>query len=315
MRAVFLDAATFSPEVSLIPPDGVSDWQSYGATEQDEALIIERLQDAEIAVINKVVITASIIDQLPKLKMIQVTATGVDNVDAKACATKNIEISNVAGYAQGSVPEHTFMLMLSAMRALRYYNDAVNTGRWREEGGFCLNDVALYDLQGKTLGIIGAGEIGRRVAGIARAFAMTVLLAERPGCAPRNAQYSAFDEVLARSDVLSLHCPLNEETKGLINAQTIGKMQRKPLVINLARGGVVDSQAVVEALENKQLFGYASDVFSQEPPSEDEPLLAIADHPRVVFTPHNAWAGLGAQTRLWEMLREQVTQFIHSYQP
>lgn len=313
MRAVFLDAATFSSEVVLTPPDGVHDWQCYDHTAQEAALISERLHDADIAVVNKVVMSEDIVQALPQLKLIQVAATGMDNIDIDACAAKGIEVRNVAGYAQGSVPEHTFMLMLAAMRALRYYHAAVVSGDWRRHGGFCLNDVALYDLQGKTLGIIGAGEIGRRVGSIARAFAMHVLFAERPNCTPRNAQYTDFDEVLARSDVLSLHCPLNAETHHLINARTLAKMQRQPLLINLARGAVVDSQAVVDALEKAQLFGYATDVFTHEPPAADDPLLMISDHPRVVLTPHNAWAGLDAQRRLWAELREQVTHFIRAY--
>ena len=308
MQAVFLDKGTFSDNVDLPAPTGVTDYITYDDTPQ--ALIIERCQHADIIITNKVQISADVIAKLPKLKLIQLTATGMNNVDQDACDAHGIALYNVAGYAVKSVPEHTFMLMLNAMRAGLYYHNKVTDGTWVEDGNFCLLDIPLIDLENKTLGIIGAGTIGKRVTEIARAFGMTVLWAEHQGHTPRNEDYTAFDEVLARADVISLHCPLNDATKHLINKDTLAKMTKKPLLINVARGGIVDSQALTDAIHSEQILGYGSDVFEQEPIAADDPLLALGEHPRVIFSPHNAWGSKSAQETLWQMLSKQVNDFI-----
>ncbi|AMN50588.1 D-2-hydroxyacid dehydrogenase [Psychrobacter sp. P2G3] len=310
MRAVFLDKGTFSDGVNLPAPAGVTDYITYDDTPEDSDLIIERCQDAEIIFTNKVQITADVIAKLPKLKLIQLTATGMNNVDQEACEEHNVTLYNVAGYAVKSVPEHTFMLMLNAMRAGIHYHQKVADGTWRDNGNFCLLDVPLVDLEDKILGIIGVGTIGKRVTEIARAFGMTVLWAEHQGRTLRNDDYTAFDEVLANADVISLHCPLNEHTQHLINKDTLAKMTKQPLLVNVARGGIVDSQALADAIHNEQILGYGSDVFEQEPITTDDPLLSISDHPRVIFSPHNAWGSKSAQETLWQMLSEQVADFI-----
>ena len=310
MRAVFLDKGTFSDGVNLPAPAGVTDYITYDDTPEDSDLIIERCQDAEIIFTNKVQIPADVIAKLPKLKLIQLTATGMNNVDQEACEEHNVTLYNVAGYAVKSVPEHTFMLMLNAMRAGIHYHQKVADGTWRDNGNFCLLDVPLVDLEDKILGIIGVGTIGKRVTEIARAFGMTVLWAEHQGRTPRNDDYTAFDEVLANADVISLHCPLNEHTQHLINKDTLAKMTKQPLLVNVARGGIVDSQALADAIHNEQILGYGSDVFEQEPITTDDPLLSISDHPRVIFSPHNAWGSKSAQETLWQMLSEQVADFI-----
>lgn len=310
MKAIFLDRATFSADIDLKMPTGVSDYQVYAQTPNDSEIITHRCQDADIIITNKVNLTADIIAQLPKLKLIQLAATGINNVDKDACAMQGIALKNVAGYAVKSVPEHTFMLILSAMRAARHYHNAVVNGDWQTEGRFCLLDMPLIDLEGKTLGIIGYGTIGKRVAEIAKVFGMTVLIAEHQGKPPRRSDYTAFDEVLAHADVITLHCPLTDETQHLINADTLLKMAKKPLVVNVARGGVVDSQAVVDAIQTGKILGYAADVFEDEPIKMDDPLLTLKDHPRVMFTPHNAWGSINAQRKLWDILCEQIEQFI-----
>lgn len=314
MQAVFLDKGTFSDNVDLPAPSGISDYVTYNDTPKDNDLIIERCRDADIIITNKVKIDRDVIAKLPKLKLIQLTATGKNNVDQDACAEHNVALYNVAGYAVKSVPEHTFMLMLSAMRASIHYHQKVADGTWRDNGNFCLLDIPLIDLEDKTLGIIGAGHIGKRVTEIARAFGMTVLWAEHQGRMPRNEDYTAFEEVLAQSDVISLHCPLNEQTKHLINKDTLAKMARQPLIVNVARGGIVDSQALTDAINSEQIIGYATDVFEQEPISADDPLLGLADHPRVIFSPHNAWGSKSAQETLWQILSKQVTDFINNCQ-
>jgi len=314
MQAVFLDKGTFSDGVDLPAPAGVTDYITYDDTSADSNLIIERCQDADIIFTNKVQITADVIANLPKLKLIQLTATGMNNVDQDACKAHNVTLYNVAGYAVKSVPEHTFMLMLNAMRAGIYYHQKVADGTWRENGNFCLLDLSLVDLEDKTLGIIGVGTIGKRVTEIARAFGMTVLWAEHQGRTPRNDDYTAFEEVLEQSDVISLHCPLNEQTKHLINQDTLVKMSKRPLLVNVARGGIVDSQALADAVHNEQILGYATDVFEQEPITADDPLLSISDHPRVIFSPHNAWGSKSAQETLWRILSKQVADFVNDYQ-
>ena len=314
MQAVFLDKGTFSDNVELLAPIGVTDYITYNETTQNNDLIIERCQHADIIITNKVQISADVIAKLPKLKLIQLTATGMNNVDQDACDENGIALYNVAGYAVKSVPEHTFMLMLNAMRAGLYYHNKVTDGTWVEDGNFCLLDIPLIDLEDKTLGIVGVGTIGKRVSEIARAFGMTVLWAEHQGRTPRNDDYTAFDEVLACADVISLHCPLKDDTKHLINKDTLAKMTKKPLLINVARGGIVDSQALIDAIHSEQILGYGSDVFEQEPIAADDPLLALSEHPRVIFSPHNAWGSKSAQETLWKMLSKKVSDFINQAQ-
>lgn len=313
MKAVFLDRSTFSTDLELSLPASVSDCQVYPQTPNDTQIIVERCQDADIIITNKVQLTAEVIQQLPNLKLIQLTATGMNNVDKLACEQQGVVLKNVAGYAVKSVPEHTFMLMLSAMRASRHYHQQITNGNWQQDGRFCLLDTPLIDLEGKTLGIIGYGTIGKRVAQIAQVFGMKVLIAEHQGKPPRNADYTTFDDVLAHSDVITLHCPLTENTKNLINPTTLAKMSKRPLIINVARGSVVDSLAVANAVKDGQIFGYASDVFVDEPLLDNDPLWQIIDHPRVIFSPHNAWGSENAQMALWQILCEQVAEFIDNY--
>ena len=311
MKAVFLDRATFSSDLELKPPNGLSDYQVYEQTPNDAQTIIERCQHADIIITNKVKLTAEVITQLPKLKLIQLTATGMDNVDKAACDRQGIALQNVAGYAVKSVPEHTLMLILSTMRASRHYHNQVVQGDWQTDGRFCLLGTPLIDLEGKTLGIIGYGTIGKRVAEIANVFGMRVLIAEHQGRVPRNSDYTAFDDVLGKSDIITLHCPLTAATHHLINDETIAKMAKQPLIVNVARGSVVDSGAVVDAVNAGKILGYASDVFEDEPIRDDDPLLTLRDHPRVMLTPHNAWGSVNAQLTLWSILCEQVQRFIH----
>lgn len=314
MKAVFLDAATFSRQANLPAPDGVSDYQVFDHTANDANLIIERCTDADIIITNKVVLDRRIIEALPKLKLIQLTATGMNNIDQAACQDTGVQLFNVAGYSVNTVPEHTLMMMLSVMRAAKHYHQVATDGTWQADGRFCLLDEPLFDLAGQTLGIIGAGAIGRRVGELAKAFGMSVLYAERRGQTPRDDSYTAFETVLADSQIISLHCPLTEDTERLINDQTIALMHNKPLIINVARGGVVDGGSIVRALDSGQIFGYASDVFDDEPFAADDPLLSIMNHPRVLYTPHNAWGSLRAQHKLWQILSAQVSQFIGEYQ-
>lgn len=311
MKAVFLDRDTFAKDIDLPAPDGVDEWQVHGRTAAAE--VIERLQDADIAVVNKVVLDAYILGQLPNLKFIQVTATGTNNIDHEAAKRQGIVVQNVAGYSVESVAEHTMAMILAAMRGLKPYHQAVTDGSWQTDGRFCLTEPLIFDLYDKTLAIIGMGDIGQEIDKRAKAFGMKVLWAERRGKAPRDARYTPFEDALAQADIVSLHCPLTDDTQHLINAETIALMQKKPLLMNAARGAVIEPQAVVEAVENGQLLGVVTDVFEQEPPASDEPLLRLANHPRVLFTPHVAWASIGAQKKLWSILRQQVSEFVQHH--
>lgn len=310
MKGVFLDRNTFSPEPELSVPPGLTDWQVYQKTPADTQTIVARLADAQIAVTNKVYLGREVIAQLPQLKLIQVTATGTNNIDHTACAEFGVRVMNVKDYSAASVAEHTFMFMLAAMRGMYHYHQAVINGDWQKDRRFCLNELALFDLQDKTLGIVGVGTIGLRVSKIARAFGMQVLWAERLHTPPRSEQYTAFEEVFARADVITLHCPLTAQTQGLINRETLGFCRRQPLLINVARGPVADSGAVVDALNAGTLSGYASDVFVEEPPAADELLLKLKHHPRVLFTPHQAWASVAAQQKLWQLVCQQISAFV-----
>lgn len=312
MKAVFLDRNTFLSSLAMPVPDGVVEYQVFESTPQDDDVIVARCEGVDIIIVNKVVIGRAVIERLPNLKLIQLTATGMNNIDLAVCEERGISVQNVAGYSVQSVPEHTFMLMLTAMRAGRHYHTQAVDGTWQADGKFCLLDTPILDLAGRTLGIVGRGAIGQKVGQIATAFGMTVLYADRQGATPREG-YADFDEVLERANVISLHCPLTDDTHHLINDDTIGKMGKKPLIINVARGGVVDSHAIVRGLLEDKILGYATDVFSQEPPPEDEPLFTLKDHPRVFFTPHNAWASHTAQSRLWAILCQQVGDFVRGH--
>lgn len=313
MKAVFLDTATFCDQISLDAPGGVTDYQTYPTTPQDIAIIAKRCQDADIIITNKVKITDELIAKLPNLKLVQITATGTDNVDKAACQAKGIQVQNVAGYSVDSVAEHTFMLMLTAMRAGLHYHTQATDGTWQKDGKFCLVDTPILDIKGRTLGIIGYGNIGTTVADIASAFGMTVLKAERQHKSPRDDSYTAFDEVLAVSDVITLHCPLTDDTRHLVNDAFIAKLGNTPLLINVARGAVVNSESVVKGLNSGKLLGYATDVFECEPFLDNEPLIALKNHPRTFFTPHNAWASMNAQHRLWQILKGNVEKFIKDF--
>jgi len=308
MKAVILDRNTLSEQLELTVPQGVTEWVVYQSTTPEQ--VLQHLQGAQIAITNKVKFRREHLQQLPSLKLIQLTATGTDNIDKEAAQELGIEVKNVVGYSTESVAEHFFMLLLAAMRGLKPYHTAVEKGDWQADGRFCLTEPSILDLHTRTLGIIGIGNIGKAITERAKVFGMRVLWAEHQGEAPRNADYTPFEEVLAQSDIISLNCPLTPATHHLINTETIARMSRKPLLINVARGAVVDPQAIYDALQQGKLLGFATDVFEQEPPADTDPLLKLATHPRVLVTPHVAWASEFALEKLWTKVKEQVEAFI-----
>lgn len=311
-KAVLLDEKRFSEGLELTPPEKIGEYVTYYETPQDNKVIIERCQDAQIMIVGTLKIEREVIEALPKLKLIQVTSVGSNQIDKEACEENEVEVLNVPGFATVSVAEHTFMLMLNAMRAGVHYHNTVLDGTWYKTGQAYYMDEELIDVNNLTLGIIGVGSIGKRVTELAQAFGMTVLWAEHKGEEPRNDDYTDFESVLAASDIISLHCPLTEKTKHLIDKDAIAKMSKKPLLVNAARGPIVDSIALADAIKNDQVLGYATDVFEEEPAGEDDPIVKLgkAQHPRVILSPHHGAGSKAAQRKLWDILTKQVNEFI-----
>lgn len=307
-RIVFLDRATFGPGVELTRPKTPHEWIVYDKTAPDQ--LVERLQGAQIAIINKVPMSRDALSQLPDLRYISVAATGYDVIDLAACRELGITASNVRGYAVNAVPEHTFALMLALRRAIVGYRQDVIGGEWQRSEQFCFFSHPIHDLAGSRLGIIGRGSIGQSVANIASAFGMEVLFAGRKGDPSPDHPYRRFDEVIETSDIISLHVPLKPETRDLIAMPEFERMKRRPLVINTGRGGLVNEADAVTALDRGLISGLGFDVLTKEPPTDDNPILSIADRPNVILTPHVAWASDEAMTRCWEQAVENIDAFL-----
>jgi glycerate dehydrogenase len=302
---VFPERNTFNIEFRR--PDFDHEWAEYGETDSGE--VVERLRDATIVICNKLPLREDVLSQLPVLKLIAVAATGTDNVDLDYCRTHNIAVCNTRGYAVNSLPEHALMLMLALRRNLVAYRDDVKAGRWHTARKFCLVDHPIGDLRGTVLGIVGFGTLGKAMAALGRAIGMDVIVAERKAATSIREGRKSFDEVLRLSDVLSLHCPLTEETKNLIGAGELGRMKSDALLINTARGGLIDDHALLEALKMGRLGGAGIDVLRVEPPREGNPLLD-ADLPNLIVTPHNAWASRQAMQTLADQLVDNLEAFV-----
>jgi glycerate dehydrogenase len=244
-----------------------------------------------------------------KLRLIAIAATGSDVVDIKACADRGIAVSNIRGYAVNTVPEHTFALILALRRSLAAYRDSVRAGRWAESGQFCYFDHPINDLSGATLGIIGDGALGRAVADIGRAFGMRTLFASYKGVHGMGPLYTPFEDVLRQSDIITLHAPLMPQTRNIIAAPEFAVMQRKPILINTARGGLVDEVALGHALRSGQIAGAGFDVATVEPPQPDHPLMQLVRLPNFILTPHIAWASREAVQSLADQLVDNVEGF------
>lgn len=308
-RIVFLDRDTLPAIVRR--PAFDHQWQEYPASTQDD--VVARLQDADIAITNKVPIRAAQLAQLPKLKMIAVSATGTDMIDLAECSARGIVVSNIRNYSVVSVPEHCMMMMLALRRNVRAYVQDVEAGKWQQASRFCLLDHPISDLAGSRLGIVGYGALGQAVARLGRAFGMEVCVAARASVADPQAQALALDELLRTSDVVSLHVPLNEQTRHMIGAAELASMKRTALLINTARGGLVDEAALADALRQGVIGGAGFDVLSKEPPGPDNPLLAIRQ-PNFILTPHTAWASSQATQRLADMLVDNIEAY-HAGKP
>lgn len=308
IRIVFLDRDTLSPETAVRPPSFVHEMIVHARTRPDQ--VAERIRDADIVITNKVPVRADALAQATRLKLIAVAATGTDIIDLAEARSRDIAVSNIRNYAKHTVPEHTFALMLALRRSIVPYRQSVIEGRWQQAAQFCYFDYPIADLGGATLGIIGHGTLGQSVGKIAEAFGMTVLAAGRRGATELKPGQTAFDEVLKRSDVITLHCPLTPETRSLISAREFALMEKKPLLINTGRGGLVDELALEEALDAGQISGAGFDVTDGEPPAADSPMMRIASRENVILTPHVAWASREAIQALADQLIENIELFL-----
>ena len=304
-RIVFLERNTLT--IDFRKPVFEHQWIEYGVTEPDE--IIPRLREATIAIVNKLPLRECELSELPRLQLIAVAATGVDNVDLSYCRDHDIAVCNARGYAVHSLPEHVLMLILALRRNLLAYKKEVDQGKWAKADQFCLLDYSIGDLHGSTLGIIGFGALGKAVAGLARNIGMKVLVAERKGAVARGEHRTAFDEVLQVSNVITLHCPLTESTHNLIGMRELNLMKPCAILINTARGGLVDEAALLKALTEGKIAAAGVDVLREEPPRRKNVLLEN-DLPNLIVTPHVAWASRGAMQTLADQLVENLEAFV-----
>ncbi|MCY1347407.1 Glycerate dehydrogenase [compost metagenome] len=307
-RAVFLDHASLDlGDLDMQPlHDAFGELLLHDQTAAGD--VAARLQGAQVAISNKVLIDAESIRQCPQLKLILLTATGTNNVDLAAASERGIVVSNCRGYGTPSVAQHTLMLLLNLATRQADYRDAVRAGRWQQSTQFCLLDFPIVELQGKTLGLLGHGELGGAVAKLAEAFGMRVLLGALPGRPPR-ADRLPLDELLPQVDALTLHCPLTESTRNLIGQRELDLMKPGAFLVNTARGGLVDEQALADTLRRGHLGGAALDVLTVEPPKDGNPLLA-PDIPRLIVTPHNAWGSREARQRIVGQVAENAAAFF-----
>lgn len=302
---VFLDRDSLIATVRR--PAFAHQWDEYAATAAADAAA--RLQDATIAITNKVPLRAADLERLPQLKMIAIAATGSDIVDLAACRARGIVVSNIRDYAGASLPEHVFALILALRRNLLAYRADLEAGRWQASERFCLLDHPIADLAGSRLGLAGYGALGKAVAKLGRAFGMRVSVYTRTPVTDPEVANVGWDELLASSDVLSLHLPLNEQTRNLIGATELVRMKRSALLINTARGGIVDETALADALSGGVIAGAGFDVLSKEPPTAGNPLLDLR-LPNFILTPHTAWASGQAMQVLADQLIGNIEAFV-----
>ncbi|HVS26220.1 MAG TPA: D-2-hydroxyacid dehydrogenase [Burkholderiales bacterium] len=303
---VFLDRSTLRAEVRR--PAFEHAWREHQKTTANE--ILSRLEGATIAITNKVPLRPEILSKLPKLKMIAVAATGYDVIDIDYCKSHGIAVANIRNYAVHTVPEHAFALILALRRNLLAYRRDVENGVWQESDQFCFFNHPIGDLFGTTIGIFGEGAIGQGTAKIARGFGMRVLFANHAPPKAPGVEFTPMDKVLAESDVISLHCPLTLESRNMIGLEQFRKMKRSAILINTARGGLVDETALIRALDEGLIAGAGFDVLTKEPPKEGNPLLEIR-RPNFILTPHVAWASDGAMQFLADQLIDNIEAFVN----
>ena len=309
MKIVFLDAKTIGEDIDLSGFDELGEVVKYGFSTPQEAR--ERSKDADVLVLNKVQVNEQTIGAAKHLKLVCVTATGTNNLDKEYLAKQGIEWRNVAGYSTESVAQHTFAMLFYLLEKLPYYDNYVKSEKYVNDVSFTHFAKAFHELSGKTYGIIGLGNIGRRVADIAKAFGCHVIYYSTSG---RNSQLGyervSFDELLERSDIVSIHAPLDENTLGLMNQKAFAKMKSSAILLNVGRGPIINEADLAEALNNRMIAAAGLDVLSVEPMQPENPLRGIKDSERLLITPHIAWAGVEARMRLMDIILNQIKEFF-----
>lgn len=310
MNIVFLDRTSIPASHDIPRPSFPHTWTEYDRTLPEETF--ERTKDADIVVTNKVVFDRELLSRLPKLKLIAITATGTNNIDLDAAKDLSIAVKNVPGYSSVAVPEHVLGMIFSLKHSLiGYHRDQVTSDRWATCGQFCYTDYPITDVRGATLGVFGKGCLGTEVGRLAQLLGMNVLYAEHKGASHIREGYTEFEIVLKQADIVTLHCPLTDTTKNLINAETLALMKQTAYLINTGRGPLVDEAALLEALENGKIAGAALDVLVKEPPEKDNPLIQAAKRlPNLLITPHIAWASDSAVTTLVNKVAQNIEDFV-----
>lgn len=309
MKIVFLDAQTIGTDIDLSKFDKLGEVVKYPFSTPAE--VRERVKDADVIVLNKVLINEESIGAAENLKLVCVTATGTNNLDKEYLAKRNIAWRNVAGYSTESVAQHTFALLFYLLEKLRYYDDYVKEERYINDISFSHFAERFYEINGKTWGIIGLGNIGRRVASIAEAFGANVIYTSPSGNAPQDGYHQVdMDTLLSTSDIISVHAPLNEYTENLIDADAFAKMKPSAIFLNLGRGAIVVEKALADALDSETIRAAGLDVLSVEPMSPENPLRNIKDSRKLFITPHIAWASVEARTKLMDIIFNQIREFF-----
>ena len=304
MKGIILDGYALNPgDLSYSVFSDLADFEIHDITKADD--VYSRCVGKDIVITNKVPFSKEIISQLPQLKYIGVTATGYNIIDTQAAAEAGIAVTNIPSYSTDAVAQHVFAFLLSLSNSVILHDESVKRGDWERSDNFCYWLSPLFELKGKTLGIIGLGNIGRRVAEIAKAFGMRVI-AYSPHSKVEGVISLSFDEVLAESDIITLHCPLSDSTKEMINSSTLAKVKRGAILINVSRGPLVNEEAVMNALDSGILSYYCADVLSTEPPVDNR----LSKHPKTVITPHIAWAPVETRKRLLAIAVNNLRSFL-----
>lgn len=311
IKFVFLEKDTIPKHIEIPRPSFPHEWVEYGFTEVEE--VYERVKDADIAIVNKVLVKREVMEKCPKLKLIAVAATGMNNIDHAAAKEFGITVKNVSGYSSVSVPEHVMGMIYSLKHSLQAWARDQLTDKWSNQKTFCYFDYPITDVRGSTLGIIGKGNLGTEVGRLAQLVGMNVLYAEHRGAEKIREGYTKFEDVLAQSDIITLHCPLTDETNNIINQETINLMKHGAILINTGRGALIDPAAVVKALEQGKLGGAAIDVMIKEPPEHGNIILEAAKKlPNMLITPHVAWSSDSACKTLVEKVKQNIEEFVAS---
>lgn len=305
---VFLDRATIPGFIQLKPFTFDCTVDMHDSTPAN--LVAERIEKADIVITNKVRIDNDSLSRATSLKLIAISATGTNVVDIKACEIKGCVVSNIRNYALNSVPEHALALIFALRRSIIPYHASVKAGRWQQSGQFCYFDYPIKDLANSTLGIFGSGALGSSMATLARGVGMKTVFASRKGQPARDGNYRPFDEVLETSDILSLHLPLMPETRNMISDPEFDKMKSSALLVNTARGGLVDEEALVRAIKGKKIGGAAFDVVTTEPMPDSHPFMELMDYPNFILTPHVAWGSEEAIQTLADQLINNINSFV-----